>query len=115
VEEEDTYLTEQILLKLEQRLTSDSKLLPFFSEWFSKQPVDKQKYFYNRVQDMVPESNGFMTEYNRLLTLLTSSHTAALPLGSTEQALAAMFYLTGYVSTTTSQLFMHLLQESSHS
>ena len=83
-----------MLNELGKRLQGNEELEKSFSSWFEKQHVERQRRFYRHVNAHVVNSNGYMTEYNSLLTLLTASHTAALPLGSSEQALAAMFYLT---------------------
>lgn len=83
-----------MLAELCKRIQDNAPLEKSFSVWFQSQHVQRQRRFYKRVHSLVVNSNGNMTEFNRLLTLLTGSHTAALPLGSSEQALAAMFYLT---------------------
>lgn len=71
--------------------------LPFF-KWFRQQSLPVCRRVYRYISELCLDANGYMTEYNPYLSLLTGNHTAALPLGGAEQALAAMFYLTGYVA-----------------
>ena len=93
-ESECSMTTDFMMTELSKRISDNDTLREDFSKWFQVQHLDRQKRFYKHVNALVVKGNGYLTEYNRLLTLLTGSHTAALPLGSSEQALAAMFYLT---------------------
>lgn len=103
-EPDNEVITERILAELERALPSQSGFAKALCQWLKSRPLVVQKEIYNRVNDMAEHGNGFMTEYSPLLSLLTGSHTAALPLGSTEQALAAMFYLCGYVTKNKTEM-----------
>lgn len=93
--DDETIEMERILEEVAGR---ERKILVPFLKWFESNPLKVRRRVYQYISQLCVQGNGYITEYSPVLSLLTANHTAAYPLGGGEQALAAMFYLTGYVA-----------------
>ena len=85
-----------VLESLEQALTAN--------HWNAVEPIlatmdcDSLDKLYLSVASELPQSNGYLVNFNPLITACTGSNTCALPLGNTCQSNGACFYLSSYMA-----------------
>ena len=60
--------------------------------------VDDLIHLYEMVANKLPERNGWVVDFNPILTGLLGSNTNLLHLGSTEQSKSALFYIGPYIN-----------------
>jgi hypothetical protein len=70
---------------------------PFWN-WIKNVEYKKLIAFYAELVKRLLDANGYVVDHNPILSYCTGSHNNALLLGSSEQAKAAMFYVSPYVS-----------------
>lgn len=70
-----------------------SQLLPRLSQI----PCDQLELLYNKIKTELPQRNGYVVEYNNILTNLTGSHTAPYLLGNAVQSKSSLFYIAPYI------------------
>jgi hypothetical protein len=66
--------------------------------WLDEVPFEQLVAFFQEFVDEMEEANGYVVDHVPLLLYCMGSHHNALVLGGSEQAKAAMFYISPYVS-----------------
>jgi hypothetical protein len=66
--------------------------------WLAEVPFDQLSAFFQEFVKQMDEANGYVVDHCPLLLYCMGSHHNALILGGSEQAKAAMFYISPYIS-----------------
>ena len=91
---------EQPLLQRIQKSAVSEKRKEFVRQLVSElkcMKLEDLKKLYADVSSALPERNGYVVEYNKLLTALLGSNTNSSFLGSREQSQGALFYIGPYI------------------
>jgi hypothetical protein len=89
---------DQIILSLETELDGCSMVDGGFFEWLRSLPFVELAALYKTASDSLVEKNGYVVSHSPVISYVTGSHNNAVPIGCSEQAKAAAFYLGPYFS-----------------
>ena len=86
------------------------------SAWLNKLTMPSVESVYQHLSERLPDRNGWIVEYNPVLTNVTGSHCAMCLLGNTTQSNASLFYIAPYIGKNKASLeqCMSVLLEAYH-